>query len=115
MMDLLDRAPPSIPSITAQEAQALLEQGKALLVDVREANEWRNARIPGAVHIPMMQVPARADELPRDQTLIMQCHSGQRSFQAGRALAALGFPDVLNLQDGIVGWHQAGLPLEQGD
>lgn len=114
MMDLLARAPPSIPQIEAPEAKALLDEGKAVLVDVREEHEWHQARIPGAIHIPMMQVPARAEELPKDATLIIQCHSGQRSFHAGRALAALGFQDVLNLKDGIVAWHSAGYPLEQG-
>lgn len=107
------RPPSSPPQVDPQEARELLEQG-ALLVDVREGWELEQLRVPGAVHVPLMQLPARLDELPSDRTLVFLCTSGARSDHAARMLAANGYPDVLNLAGGIVAWHRAGLPTERG-
>ncbi len=108
-------APGPMTGVSAVEAKEILEGGRAVLVDVREPFEWAQAHVPGAVHIPLMQVPARAAELPRDRTLLLFCRSGNRSAYAANVLRAMGFADVLNVEDGILGWHQAGLPLEAGD
>lgn len=106
--------PQTIPQVDAQEAKALLEQDDVILLDVREVPEWQQARIPGARHMPMMQVPERAlQELDKDATIVVQCHSGQRSDQVARWLAAQGYEDVMNLAGGIQGWAQAGYPIER--
>ncbi len=104
----------SIPQINAVDAKRLVESENALIVDVREADEWSAYRIPGAVHVALSGFMARAQELPRDRPLVMQCASGARSLQAAGALLKMGYENVSNLQGGIMGWHQAGYVIDQG-
>ena len=99
-----------IPQLTPQEAYDAAQRG-ALIVDVREAPEWQQARIPGAMHLPLSQLVERADELPSDRPLVLQCAAGMRSQQAAGYLRDLGY-DASNLQTGIRGWWADRLPLE---
>lgn len=101
-----------VPAVTPTEAQSLVAQG-AVLVDIREPHEWDEARIPGAVHIPMGELEARLAELPGDRTLVLQCRSGNRSGFATARLLARGRKDVVNLAGGILAWARAGLPVER--
>ncbi len=101
-----------IPQIEAREAQRRVAEG-ALMVDVREPFEFTEARIPGALLVPMSQFGERWEELPRDRHLVIQCRSGNRSQTVARFLAANGL-DVSNLAGGILAWHGDGLPVESG-
>lgn len=89
----------------------MVEQGNALIVDVREPSEWDEGHIEGALHVPLMTIPQRAKDLPKDRPLILQCHSGYRSLQAAMFLRMQGFEDVHNLETGIAGWEEEGLPV----
>jgi rhodanese-related sulfurtransferase len=80
------------------------ERGETLLLDVREPDEHAIARLPEALHIPMQQVPARLDELPRHKAIVVMCHTGRRSAQVAAFLMANGFEDVYNLRGGIDAW-----------
>ncbi|GIW29733.1 MAG: transferase [Meiothermus sp.] len=97
--------------ITPQQAQELLEE-KVLFVDVREAEEFANSRIPGAKLVPLSEFAGRAAELPEDEPVVLYCRSGGRSAQAAAWLAAKGYARVLNLDGGILAWYRAGLPLD---
>ena len=99
--------------MTPQQAQAAMEAGTAIIIDVREDDEVAQAAIPGAVHIPMGELLDRLDEVPRDRQVVFSCHSGGRSENVCRYLEANedGFDDVVNLEGGIVAWSQAGLPV----
>jgi rhodanese-related sulfurtransferase len=77
-----------------------------LLVDVREDWERELASIPGSLHVPMGEVPARVDELPRDREVILYCHHGGRSLQVARWLEWQGYDRLANLEGGIDGWSQ---------
>lgn len=104
---------PEIPNVAVGEVDALVADG-ALLVDIREQNEWDEARIPGATLKPMSSINDWYQDLPRDQTVILYCRSGQRSSQAVNALVSqAGFENVLNMTGGIIAWADAGLPIEQ--
>jgi rhodanese-related sulfurtransferase len=83
----------------------------AQLVDVRAEHEWEAGRIRGAVHLPLAELNERVDELDRDRPVVLYCRGGNRSTMAAEALAAAGF-DAAKLDEGIVGWSEAGLPLE---
>ena len=83
----------------------------AFLLDVREDGEWQQGRAPGAVHIPMYDVPERLDELPPDRTIAVICHVGARSAQVAHWLRAQGY-DAHNVEGGLIAWESAGLPLE---
>lgn len=105
-------AAPSLPSISPAQAAPLVAAGRALLVDVREPSEWADARIPGAIHVPLGELALRLSELPRDRKLILQCRSGNRSLGATELLLRSGFPDVANLEGGILRWAREGHPVE---
>lgn len=100
------------PEISVQEAQERI-QGGALLVDVREQNEFDEVRIPGAQLLPLSELTARYEDLPKDRPIIAQCRSGKRSAQATDFLRAQGL-DVVNLAGGILAWRDEGLPTEEG-
>ena len=82
-----------------------------LVVDVRNRSEWKGGHIPGAVHIPLGELPHRLQELPADGTLVVQCASGARSAIAASLLMLAGATSVENLSGGIQGWTNAGLAL----
>jgi rhodanese-related sulfurtransferase len=80
------------------------ERAKPVLLDVREAWEFATCRIAGSLSMPMRGVPARYHELKRDEDIVMICHHGARSFQAGMFLEQMGFKSVINLQGGVAAW-----------
>jgi rhodanese-related sulfurtransferase len=96
-----------------QTAAALRERPDVVILDVREQNEWDEGHIPGAVFMPMGEVPSRLSEIPTDKTVIVQCRSGNRSNQVTDYLRGQGFTNVHNLSGGINAWQSAGLPVEQ--
>ena len=87
----------------------------ALLLDVRETNEYEQGRVPNALHIPLSQLAQRIGEVKgrHDQPVIVYCASGRRSRTAGATLAKAGFKDIYHLSGGIAAWRGAGLPLEK--
>jgi rhodanese-related sulfurtransferase/glyoxylase-like metal-dependent hydrolase (beta-lactamase superfamily II) len=100
------------PQVSARAARALVDDG-ALLLDVREPDEWDVEHAFAAVLVPMAQVKAHADELPRDRRIVVVCRSGGRSAAVTDALRAWGF-DAVNLAGGMCAWVAAGLPVVQG-
>ena len=98
--------------VDAAEAMRLLAGG-ALLVDVRGDREWARTHVPGAHHLPLRELEARAAELPDDRLLITFCTGGLLSRGAASLLTTLGF-DAVNLAHGLVGWRAAGGALELG-
>lgn len=76
------------------------------VLDVREPWETEAAPFPGAITVPMGQVPARLAELPRDRPLVVLCHRGSRSLRVTYWLRAHGFADAVNLRGGIDAWSR---------
>lgn len=103
-----------VPAVTVQEAAAMVEEG-ALLIDIRELDEWQMLRIPGAEFKPLSEIQDWFEALPRDVDIILQCRSGKRSAQATNALLTqAGFDRVFNLTGGLIAWHSANLPVDRG-
>jgi rhodanese-related sulfurtransferase len=103
---------PDIPSVAVDDVDAMVADGAAL-IDIREQNEWDEARIPGAELKPMSSINDWYQDLPRDRTVILYCRSGQRSAQAVHALVTQAeFDNVLNMTGGIIAWAEAQLPIE---
>ncbi len=103
----------AVSEVDREEARALLEDDSQL-VDVRVGHEWEAGHIAGAVHLPLEELPERVGELDRERPVVLYCRGGTRSSMAAEALAAAGF-DAVKLREGIVGWSEAGLPLEPED
>jgi len=70
---------------------ATLDPAKTLLLDVRRPDERVKGFIPNSIHIPLDELRARLDELPRDREIVVSCHTGQRSYFACRLLTQNGF------------------------
>ena len=98
--------------ITPEEAQTRLQHG-AVLVDVRERDEFDAARAPNAKLIPLSEFAARVTELPKDKEVVLICAGGVRSARAAEYAQAQGYT-VTNLEGGINAWAAAGLPVETG-
>ncbi len=98
------------PAVGARGARALVDAG-ALLLDVREPEEWRAEHVPGALLMPMGQVRHRQSELPRDRRVVVVCRSGGRSAAVTESLRSWGF-DAVNLAGGMCAWASAGLQTE---
>jgi rhodanese-related sulfurtransferase len=92
----------------AQLAAWLADAGRErpVLLDVREPWEWEAARIEGARHIPMREVPARVGEVERDREVVAICHHGGRSQQVAMYLEKNGFAKVHNLVGGVDAWSR---------
>lgn len=84
---------------------------KPVLLDVREPWEFETCRIAGSISMPMRGIPARYQELRRDQDIVMVCHHGARSFQAGMFLEQMGFTSIINLQGGVAAWARDVDPM----
>jgi NADPH-dependent 2,4-dienoyl-CoA reductase/sulfur reductase-like enzyme/rhodanese-related sulfurtransferase len=85
---------------------AALDPAKAVLLDVRRADERAKGFIPGSIHIPLDELRGRLGELPRDREIVVACHTGQRSYFASRVLAQNGF-HVRNLTGAWRTWSTA--------
>jgi rhodanese-related sulfurtransferase len=103
--------------VTAEVAPMAVEDlvdAGAVLIDVREPDEWAAGHAPQARHIPMGQVEARLDEVPRDVTAVIVCRSGGRSNTVMQFLNRQGF-NAFNLSGGMRAWDEAGLPVVTDD
>ena len=96
-------------SLTPSDAAAAMARGELQLIDVREPSELTEARIKGATHIPLGQLPGKLSELDRDRRVAFLCRSGSRSAIATRSAAKAGL-DAANVKGGITAWARAGLP-----
>jgi rhodanese-related sulfurtransferase len=95
--------------VSPKQAQERLKQG-AMLIDVREQNEYDDVHATGAVLMPLSTFQETHATLPRDAEIIMICRSGARSEQAGTLLLDKGYSNVSNLTGGTLAWEQEGLP-----
>ena len=77
--------PTTVPSISPREAADEAAGGTALIVDVREHNEFEQERIEGVALLPISEFVARHDELPKDRPLLMLCAAGSRSSTLRRS------------------------------
>jgi DMSO/TMAO reductase YedYZ molybdopterin-dependent catalytic subunit/rhodanese-related sulfurtransferase/glyoxylase-like metal-dependent hydrolase (beta-lactamase superfamily II) len=100
------------PNVSARAAKAMVDRG-ALLLDVREPDEWYAQHVPKAMFLPMGRVRARQEELPRDRKIVVVCRSGGRSAAVTAALRRSGF-DAVNLAGGMCAWAAAGLAVVVG-
>lgn len=83
------------------------------VLDVRTEEEFTEGRVPGAVNIPVDQLEARLQRVPKDRPVVVYCASGGRAAKAGRLLAAHGYTNVSEMAGSFTAWRKAGLPVEK--
>jgi len=99
-----------IPAIAAAAVTS-----DSYLLDVRELDEWSAGHVPEAVHVPMMEIPGRIEEIPREGEVVVVCRVGSRSGQVVAFLRHNGFENVVNLDGGMASWSMAGRPVVTDD
>jgi glyoxylase-like metal-dependent hydrolase (beta-lactamase superfamily II)/rhodanese-related sulfurtransferase len=102
----------STPLIDADAAKKALLEGAAVL-DVREPNEFASGHIADAISIPLGQLTARTNELPKDRPIVAYCGHGERSASGVSILERAGFEQLLNMDGGFGAWERAGFAKEE--
>lgn len=85
----------------------------AVVVDVRETDEFVEGHVPGAIHIPLALLPTRSNEVPPGSPVFVICRSGHRSQVGAEVLTAQG-REAVSVAGGTLGWVQAGQPVVTG-
>lgn len=101
-----------IEEISVTELPHLLTSG-AVVVDVRNPDEYLEARVPGVIPIPLPDLPERFGEIPTADPLYVICRSGARSLTACEFLATQG-RNAVNVVGGTLAWIDSGEPVESG-
>lgn len=112
-MDFLRRMAPdnSHLEVNVDQAAEAMDVDTHVLLDVREQDEWDEAHVEGAVHIPMSELMDRLGELSTDKPLHIICHSGGRSLYAAEYLSQAGHEGPKSVAGGIVAWAESGKPV----
>lgn len=98
----------STDNISSEQVRSLIKKTPAedvQLVDVRQPSEYNQEHIPGAILIPLKELPQRQNELNREIKTVVYCRSGVRSKAGCQILRDKGFKDVLNMTGGINRWQ----------
>jgi rhodanese-related sulfurtransferase/DNA-binding transcriptional ArsR family regulator len=104
----------TLEAITTEELQALIAQGKVVVVDVRPSTEYQQGHIAGAISIPIDELGARLEELSQSHEVVAYCRGPYCVFadEAAELLVAKGY-SVRRLREGYPDWELAGLPIER--
>jgi rhodanese-related sulfurtransferase len=103
-----------VQDLTPEDVSKGMEDGRYLLVDVREPNEVAAEAYPGGVVVPLSTFDPKAIPDPQGKQVVFACRSGKRSVTASLAAQAAGLPYDKHLAGGILGWKAAGLPTKTG-
>jgi rhodanese-related sulfurtransferase len=96
--------------LDVNEARERQEQG-ALLIDVRDREEWQTGHAPGAHHVPLVELPPHLERIPPDREVLFICQSGMRSARAVSQARSRGLQHSANVRGGMAAWEKAGLPV----
>ena len=109
---LVAEAKKHITEISPQDAAAKLNSGDAVVIDVRDKEEWDEAHIPGAIHVSRGTMELEIEEKVPDPDALIICHcgGGGRSALAAETLQKMGYKNVRSMAGGLKAWKAAGLP-----
>lgn len=109
-----EAVPGQVTTLDAAQGAALIEQGGALVIDVRTLDEYRSGHLVGAQHIPVEDEELwllRTEPLDRDRPTVVYCRTGRRSAAAAQQLVDAGFTQVYDL-GGVEDWDDEELRVE---
>ena len=109
---LVAEAKKHVTEISPQDAAAKLSSGNAIVVDVRDKEEWDEEHIPGATHMSRGTIELDIEQKVPDPNAMIICHcgGGGRSALAAETLQKMGYKNVRSMAGGLKGWKTAGLP-----
>ncbi len=99
----------SLPPVEEAGIEALDgPRADAVLLDVREPEEYAYGHVPGAVSLPQAELATRIAEVPRDHPVFVICESGTRSLRSTQFLRQMGYAQVTNVRGGTAAWRTSG-------
>ena len=98
-------------SLTILQATQLLNKGKAVILDVRSAEEFAAGHLRSAKNIPLKELAAKMGQLDKSQPVLVVCAAGVQSVKGAVQLTQAGFAEVYSLEGGFEAWHSQGLPV----
>lgn len=109
---LVAEAKKKIIEISPTDAEAKSKSGQALIVDVREKDEWDDGHIPDAIHMSRGTIELDIEEKVPDANAMIICHcgGGGRSALAAESLQKMGYKNVRSMAGGLKAWNAAGFP-----
>jgi len=109
---LVAEAKKHVTEISPQDAATKLNSGDAVVIDVRDKDEWDEAHIPGATHMSRGTIELDIEEQVPDPNAMIICHcgGGGRSALAAETLQKMGYKNVRSLAGGLKAWKTVGLP-----
>ena len=103
----------TLRKIDAKTAHAWMEDGKAILIDVREPDEYIKEHVPEAHLVPLSGFNPEDFPKDHDKIAVFHCRSGGRTEAAAPQILRTGFREIYQLDGGIQGWRSAGLPVNE--
>jgi len=102
-------------TISPQQAAQLINRHQAVVIDLRDAAEFRKGHVVGSMNLPFADLKARMGELEalRGRPIVLVCRLGQTAGSAGKQLAAAGFDPVYRIGGGITEWQHQQMPLQK--
>ena len=98
--------------VTANEAVQLANRSQGVFIDVRASDKFKSGTIAQARNVPVTELEAKLDTLPKNKPLIVFCDQGRESIRAAATLRKKGL-EAVSLEGGLRGWTEAGLPLSK--
>jgi len=113
---MLTRGASGVTNVSPTEAVVLMNRGKPLILDVRNADEFAAGHIQGAKHIPVAELLSRIKEIEKfkDKPVLVHCQKGPRAKAACAILRGQQFTQIHNLEGGLAGWVEAKMPVVKG-
>ena len=113
---LVADAKKNVTEISPQDAAAKLKSGEAVIVDVRDKDEWDEGHIPSVIHLSRGTIEFDIEEKIPDANAMIICHcgGGGRGALATESLQKMGYKNVRNMVGGFKAWKAAGLPTTHG-
>ena len=112
---MTDLPPDQIYYVSPEQIKAWYDEGSAVIIDVREQNEWDEAHIPGATLIPLSTFEPSAVPYPGDKHLVFHCRSGRRCGLASEKMVETQYQGVIKrMEGGFIAWDAAGYDKEHG-
>jgi rhodanese-related sulfurtransferase len=110
---LVEDAKKRISEIAPDDAASKFKSGEAVIIDVRDRDEWDEEHIDGAIHLSRGTIELDIEDKVADPNAVIVCHcgGGGRSALAAESLQKMGYKNVRSMAGGLKGWKEAGLPI----